>query len=103
MNKIVLLLSLLYLMGCAGTTTLEVSAGHEFEGPWVSLPGDLEPWVGSGPVIEAAVRQTYDNGVYVEYRHTSSLKSGKPFNDDLENSVDRVSIGKIFVIKEDKE
>ena len=94
---------LLLLAGCQGTTTVEISAGHEFEGPWVSLPGDLEPWVGSGPVIEVAIRETYDNGVYVEYRHTSSLKSGKPFNDDLENSLDRVSIGKIFTIKEDKE
>ena len=103
MNKIALLfVALVCLIGCQGTTTIEVSVGHEFEGPWVSLPGDLEPWVGEGPVVEAAVRQTYDNGTFVEYRHTSSLLSGKPFNNHLENSLDRVSIGKIFTIKKDE-
>lgn len=98
MHKIVLL-SLLFMVGCQGTTTIEVSAGHEFKGPWVNLPSKYEPWVGEGPVVEAAVRQTYDNGTFVEYRHTSSLLSGKPFNDKLENSLDRVSIGKIFTVR----
>ena len=93
-----LLCLVLLLSGCAGVTTVEVSAGYEFAGPWVDLPDGLEPWVGDGPVVEAAIRHTYDNGAFVEYRHTSSLLSGEPFNDRLENSLDRVSVGKIFRI-----
>ena len=97
-SKLVLLILLFTAWGCQGVTTIELSAGHEFEGPWVQ--DGVDAWVGSGPILEGAIRHTYDSGLFIEYSHTSNLKSGPPFNDDVENSIDRVSFGKKFIIRD---
>ena len=85
----------LFLTSCGtihppGETTVGISAGT------VILNS---AWVGDGALIDFTVKHELDNGVFFEYGHTSNLRSGWPFNDNPENNIDRISIGKTFKIK----
>ena len=79
---IIALVTILLLTGCAGQNVVELGIG----------PKVMGEWEGDGGVVEIALRR--ENGwTYCEYRHTSNLLSGPPFNDRYENSLDRVICG----------
>jgi hypothetical protein len=70
------------LVGCAGHNYVEVGIGPQIGGQWE----------GTGGVVDVAVGREGDK-TFCEYRHTSNLTSGPPFNDRFENTVDRISCG----------
>jgi hypothetical protein len=82
------LVCILFLSGCANTH-FEASIG-----PFIETGLREGGWEGRGGVVDLAVRYEFDNDwSYCEYRHTSNLLSGWPFNFENEGVVDRVSCG----------
>lgn len=75
----------------AGCTSAEISVGPRIP----PVVGGGANWKGSGPIVDMAVRRESDH-TFCEYRHTSSLGSGWPFNGDEETTLDRVTCGVIF-------
>ena len=77
-----------FLSGCANT---------HFEaaiGPFIETGLREGGWEGRGGVVDLAVRREFDNGwSFCEFRHTSNLMSGWPFNLENESVVDRASCG----------
>ena len=84
------LLPIVLLRAGCGSTHFEASLG-----PYIDTGlGEGGRWQGSGGVVDLAVRHEFENGwSYCEFRHTSNLLSGWPFNTDYENVVDRASCG----------
>ena len=85
------LLCTLLLSGCA-STYVEISAG-----PQVTPIYGSDSWYGEGPIVDAAIRRYWDNW-FCEYRHTSNLGSGWPFNNEYETTLDRVTCGRSFAL-----
>lgn len=78
-------------LALAGCTSAEVAVGPQIS-PVVG--GEIH-WQGQGPIVDMAVRREGER-TFCEYRHTSNLGSGWPFNDDDETTLDRVTCGVIL-------
>ena len=81
-------LLLVLLVGC---TSAEMSMGPRIN----PIVGGGSQWKGSGPIVDIAFRREGESK-FCEYRHTSNLLSGWPFNGDDETTLDRVTCGVIL-------
>lgn len=74
---------LLLLTGCAGQNYVEVGIGPKVRGP---------DWQGRGGVVDMAVGREGER-TFCEYRHTSNLATGWPWNGEPETTLDRLTCG----------
>jgi len=81
-------LPLLLLAGC---TSAEIAGGPRVK----PITGGGSNWQGDGPVVDIALRREGDR-TFCEYRHTSNLASGWPFNGSQETTLDRLTCGVRF-------
>ena len=81
----------LFVLALAGCTSAEIAVGPKID-PVIRGGSN---WHGRGPVVDVALRREAEH-TFCEYRHTSNLGSGWPFNDDEETTLDRVTCGVIL-------
>ncbi len=84
-----LLLSMPIITNAESYITIEVNVG-------IQVTGDDSNWMGDVPIeYRAAYVKQFKNNTYITggYSHLSNVLTGAPFNDKLENSLDRVFIG----------
>lgn len=90
------LITCLALCGCAGTTVYEVSAGYNASDSMPWSRGERGGFDGPRDVVRFAVRHEQQNGLFVEWAHTSHLSAGWPVNSEREDWLDAVSVGVRF-------